>query len=92
VTLKLEEPYACDHCGKLFGTKSTIERIKSKLAGQHWMYAGQNADRAKLIGYCDDCRVEAMTNSGFDPYAGTPRPRVRTTEDYFRENPEDKAE
>lgn len=92
VTLKLEEPYPCDHCGKLFGTKSTIERIKTKLAGQHWMYAGQNADRAKLIGYCDDCRVEAMTNSGFDPYAGTPRPRVRTTEDYFRENPEDKAE
>lgn len=92
VTLKLEEPYPCDHCGKLFGTKSTIERIKSKLTGQHWMYAGQNADRARLIGYCDDCRVEAMTNSGFDPYAGTPRPRVRTTEDYFRENPEDKAE
>lgn len=92
VTLKQEEPYPCDHCGKLFGTKSTIKRIKAKLAGQHWMYAGQNADRAKLIGYCDDCRVEAMTNSGFDPYAGTPRPRVRTTEDYFRENPEDKAE
>lgn len=92
VTLKLEEPYPCDNCGKLFGTKSTIERIKTKLAGQHWMYAGQNADRARLIGYCDDCRVEAMTNSGFDPYAGTPRPRVRTTEDYFRENPEDKAD
>ncbi len=90
VTLKEEEPYPCDHCGKLFGTKSTIERIKAKLTGQHWMYSGQNADRAKLIGYCDDCRVEAMTNSGFDPYAGTPRPRVRTTEDYIRENPEDK--
>lgn len=90
VTLKEEEPYPCDHCGKLFGTKSTIERIKAKLAGQHWMYSGANADRAKLIGYCDDCRVEAMTNSGFDPYAGTPRPRVRTTEDYIRENPEDK--
>jgi len=54
------------------------------------MYSGQNADRAKLIGYCDDCRVEAMTNTGFDPYAGPARPRVRTTEDYFRENPEDK--
>ncbi|MCA4924032.1 MAG: 4Fe-4S dicluster domain-containing protein, partial [Methylobacterium sp.] len=90
VTLKEEEPYPCDHCGKLFGTKSTIERIKAKLTGQHWMYSGQNADRAKLIGYCDDCRVEAMTNTGFDPYAGPARPRVRTTEDYFRENPEDK--
>jgi ferredoxin len=90
VTLKEEEPYPCEHCGKLFGTKSTIERIKGKLAGQHWMYAGANADRAKLIGYCDDCRVEAMTNSGFDPYAGPARPRVRTAEDYARENPEDK--
>ncbi len=26
---------------------------------------------------------------GFDPYAGPERPRVRTTEDYFRNNPED---
>ncbi|KAF0231373.1 MAG: 4Fe-4S [Beijerinckiaceae bacterium] len=89
VTLKEEEPYACDNCGKLFGTKSTIETIKGKLGGKHWMFSGPNADRLKLIGYCDDCRIEAATLGGFDPYAGPERPRVRTTEDYFRERPED---
>ncbi|CAN1538512.1 4Fe-4S ferredoxin-type, iron-sulphur binding domain containing protein [Rhabdaerophilaceae bacterium] len=90
VTVKQEEPYPCDNCGKHFGTKSTIDRIKAKLANQHWMYAGTNADRARLIGFCDDCRVEAMTTSGFDPYAGPARPNVRTSEDYFRERNEDK--
>ena len=89
VALKEEEPYPCDHCGKLFGTKSTIEKIKGKLGGKHWMFSGPNADRLKLIGYCDDCRIEAATLQGFDPYAGPERPRVRTTEDYFRERPED---
>lgn len=89
VALKEEEPYPCDHCGKLFGTKSTIEKIKGKLSGKHWMFSGSNADRLKLIGYCDDCRIEAATSHGFDPYAGPERPRVRTTEDYFRERPED---
>ncbi len=90
VTLKQEEPYACDNCGTLFGTKSTIERIKGKLAGQHWMFSGANADRLKVIGYCDTCRIEAATLAGFDPYGGPPRPKVRTSEDYFREREEDK--
>lgn len=89
VALKEEEPYACDHCGKLFGTKSTIEKIKGKLGGKHWMFSGPNADRLKLIGYCDDCRIEAATAQGFDPYAGPERPRVRTSEDYFREREQD---
>lgn len=89
IALKQEEPYPCDKCGKLFGTLSTIEKIKGKLAGKHWMFSGPNADRLKLIGYCDDCRIEAATLQGFDPYAGPERPRVRTTEDYFRNNPED---
>lgn len=90
VTLKQEEPYACDNCGTLFGTKSTIERIKTKLAGQHWMFAGANADRLKVIGYCDTCRIEAATLGGFDPHGAPPRPKVRTSEDYFREREEDK--
>lgn len=92
ITLKEEEPYPCDHCGKLFGTKSTIARIKSKLAGKNWMYSGANADRLKLIGYCDDCRIEVATLQGFDPYAGPERPRVRTSEDYFREREQDAEE
>ncbi|WP_284177806.1 4Fe-4S binding protein [Rhabdaerophilum sp. SD176] len=89
VSLKQEEPYPCDKCGKLFGTRSTIEKIKTKLGGKHWMFSGPNADRLKLIGYCDDCRIETATLQGFDPYAGPERPRVRTTEDYFRTHPED---
>ena len=92
VTLKEEEPHACDQCGKLFGTKATIARIKAKLSGAHWMYSGPNADRLRLIGYCDDCRVEAATLQGFDPYAGPERPRVRTSEDYFRERESDRDE
>jgi ferredoxin len=89
VTLKEEEPYACDNCGTLFGTKSTIEKIKAKLGGAHWMFSGSNADRLKVIGYCDTCRIETATLGGFDPYGGPARPKVRTTEDYFRQNPED---
>lgn len=92
--LKQEEPYPCDRCGKLFGTKATIEKIKAKLAGAHWMYSGQNADRVKLIGYCEDCRMETAALAGFDPYGkGVPeRPRVKTSEDYFREREEDRGE
>lgn len=84
LTLKQEEPYPCDRCGKLFGTKATIERIKAKLAGRHWMYSGPNADRVSLVGYCDDCRIETAALAGFDPYAGPARPLVRTNDDYAR--------
>ncbi|MCA0399358.1 MAG: 4Fe-4S binding protein [Proteobacteria bacterium] len=90
VSLKQEEPYPCDKCGKLFGTRSTIEKIKGKLAGQHWMFSGPNADRLKLIGYCEECRIETASVQGFDPYGGPERPRVVTTDDYFRARPEDK--
>ena len=41
--------------------------------------------RIDLIKKCDTCRIEAMTNAGFDPYAGTTRPPAKTTEDYLRE-------
>jgi hypothetical protein len=33
---------------------------------------------------CDDCRVEAALNQGFDPHAAPPA-KPRTTEDYLRE-------
>ena len=83
--LKQEEPHACEHCGKLFGTKATIARIRQKLGGAHWMFSGANADRLKLIGLCDDCRVTVATTSAMDPYAGPERPKVKTSEDYFAE-------
>ena len=92
VIKKQEEPYACDNCGTLFGVKSTIERIKAKLDGKHWMFSGPHAGRLSVIGYCEACRIEVAANEAFDPYgASVPqRPRLRTSEDYFRERSEDR--
>jgi ferredoxin len=82
--VKEEEPFHCTTCNKAFGTKSTIERIASKLEG-HWMFSGANAGRREALFMCEDCRVERVVNEGFDPYAAQPRPRVRTAEDYLAE-------
>jgi ferredoxin len=88
--LKQEEPFHCIRCNKPFGVKSTIERVTAKLEGKHWMYKG-SAQRLDVIKMCDDCRVLVMSETDFDPY-GTPRPPVRTTEDYLREREELKRE
>ena len=85
VTVKQEEPFHCISCGTAFGVKSTIERVTAKLADKHWMYSGAHQSRIDLIKKCDTCRVEAMTNAGFDPYAATSRPAAKTSDDYFRE-------
>jgi ferredoxin len=82
--LKEEEPFPCIRCGKPFGVKSAIDRVTAKLEGRHWMY--QNAPgRLDLIKMCEDCRVIAVTEAGFDPHAAPQRPRPRTTDDYLRE-------
>jgi len=85
--LKEEEPFHCIRCGKPFGVKSTIERVTEKLAGRHWMFAG-DAQRLDVIRMCEDCRVVAVTEAALDPYAAPPRPAPRTTEDYLREREE----
>jgi ferredoxin len=82
--LKEEEPFPCVRCGKPFGVKSTIERVVAKLDGKHWMYQGA-ASRLDVIRMCEDCRVAAVTEEGFDPYGAPPRVKVRTTDDYLRE-------
>ncbi len=79
-----EEPFACIECGKPFGVKSTIERIVEKLEGQHWMYT--NSDNTKLIQMCDDCRVNAQYHQENSPFQMGERPRVRTTEDYLKDD------
>ena len=81
--LKEEEPYPCIECGKLFGVKSTVERIVAKLEGQHSMFIG--SDNARLIRMCDDCRVKAQYHGDAAPFRMGDRPRVRTTEDYLDE-------
>ena len=91
IMLKEEEPFCCVSCGKPFGVKSTVDKILAKLEGKHWMYTGANAARLDLIRMCEDCRVTSVTNSGLDPYATTPRPNVRTSEDYFAEREKQRA-
>ena len=86
--VKEEEPAHCLQCGKAFGTKASLERVKAKLAG-HWMFSGENAKRADLLMMCEDCRIEVTVNESFSPYGDLPeRPRPRTTEDYLRERNE----
>lgn len=81
--LKEEEPFCCIRCSKPFGVKSTIERVVAKLEGKHWMYSG-SSQRIDILRMCEDCRVAAVTEQGFDPY-GANNQTVRTTDDYLRE-------
>ncbi|WP_299725951.1 4Fe-4S binding protein [uncultured Tateyamaria sp.] len=76
-----EEPFACIECGSLFGSKSTVEKITEKLAGNHAMF--QTSQAAKMIQMCENCRIQAQYHSTDNPFQGGERPRVRTTEDYL---------
>jgi hypothetical protein len=78
--LKQEEPF---RCSKPFGLKSTIERVVTKLEGKHRMYNG-SSQRIDIIIMCEDGRVAAVAEQGFDPY-GANNQTVRTTDDYLRE-------
>jgi ferredoxin len=82
--LKEEEPYACIVCAKPFGTKATVERVVAKLQEKHWMFSGEHARRIDVVRMCEDCRVQAVINEGFDPHGAPPRPPVMTTEDYLK--------
>lgn len=83
--VKEEEPFQCIRCGKPFGTKSSIARITEKLKG-HPMFSGPKALERLMM--CDACRVVAMTEDEVHPFAGAPRPRMRTTDDYLKEREE----
>lgn len=84
LVVKEEEPWCCPRCGKAFGMKSSVERVKAKLlAAGHWMFT--DPKRLEILELCEDCRVIEATVGGVDPFAGPPRPLVRTTEDYLRE-------
>ena len=85
--VKQEEPFLCIRCSTPFGVKSTVERVVAKLEGQHWIFK-DSKKRLDVIRMCADCRVSAMAEENFDPFATTPRPPVRTTEDYLRERDE----
>ena len=89
ILIKQDEPCHCISCGKAFGTKATVDRIIEKLAGKHWMF-GRN-DLVERMRMCGDCRIVAQTRSELDPYAGPPRPAVRTTDDYLAARAADDA-
>ncbi|HEY0302002.1 MAG TPA: hypothetical protein VGC36_11735, partial [Rhizomicrobium sp.] len=84
LVIKQEEPFHCIVCDTPFGVKSTVERVVAKLEGQHWMFKDASK-RIDVIRMCADCRVSAMAKENFDPFATTPRPNARTTDDYLRE-------
>jgi ferredoxin len=73
--VKAEEPALCTRCSKPFGTNSSIERVKTKLAA-HWMFA--DPSRRAVFEMCEDCRAIEATLGGIDPYAGPERPLPRT--------------
>jgi ferredoxin len=76
-----EDPATCVSCGKAFGTKSSIARIREKLSGRHWMF--QSAEQIALIEMCDDCRISAQWNMDDTPLRAGTRPRLVTTDDYL---------
>ena len=82
--IKQEAPFVCIRCGKPFGTKSSVERVVTKLEGQHWMFK-DSKKRLDIIKMCADCRVIAVTEDNLDPFGAPKRPPLRTTDDYLRE-------
>ncbi len=88
IVLNEEEPFACVRCGKLFGVRSTVERMIEKLA-DHSMFAG-DADAIERIKMCEDCRVMVQFEAP-QPMATRPRPTTRTTDDDLREREQQKA-
>jgi len=78
VTFKTEAPFPCAVCGKPFGTRASVERVKAKLTA-HWMFV--DPARLAVLEQCENCRVFAATEGGIDPYAGAPRPPPRTAQD-----------
>ncbi len=88
VVVKEEAPFHCARCAKPFGTRSSVERVKAKLAA-HWMF--RDPARLAVLEMCEDCRVFAATDGGIDPYAGAARPAPRTTDDALREAARDRV-
>ena len=81
--VKAEAPAACTHCGKLFGTRASVDRVKAKLAASgHWMFS--TPERLAVLELCEDCRAVQATTCGLDPYAGPERPDTVTTDDFLR--------
>jgi hypothetical protein len=83
--IKEEEPFECIRCGKPFGTKSSVEKMVTKLENHPMFQEKGGTDRLKM---CDDCRVFALAEEDEHPLAFGARPAPRTTADYLKEREE----
>lgn len=66
--LNEDQPFHCVSCGKVFATRSVIERMRAKLSG-HWMF--QKPEAVRRLEMCEDCRVRDMFKDGgglLDPH------------------------
>ena len=77
--LNEDEPFPCTNCGKIFGTKKSIESIKKRLAS-HSMFNTEGKE--KLLFMCEDCRVESQFSYTEKLLDVGERPKTRTTDDY----------
>ena len=74
-----DEPFPCVSCGKIFGTKKSIESIQKRLS-THSMFVSD--ERQSLILMCEDCRVENQFKQNDKILDVGERPKPRTTDDY----------
>ena len=83
--IKEEDPFECIRCGKPFGAKSSVEAMVKKLENHPMFQEKGGTERLKM---CDDCRIFALAEEDEHPFAGSARPKPRTTDDYLREREE----
>jgi len=84
VVLNTDEPLECTRCGKPFGSKSAIDKVKGILAGKNPMF--QTSEQLALLKMCDDCRVMAMSETEKDPMAFGTVPKTLTADDFLPED------
>ncbi|WP_022853632.1 4Fe-4S binding protein [Thermodesulfatator atlanticus] len=57
--LSQTEPARCKECGKIFGTRKSVEKVRQILKAQ-----GRFAEIEDLFDYCEDCRTIKMLEKG----------------------------
>lgn len=80
ITLHADEPACCTSCGKAFAAGGMLRAVERRLEG-NWMFGTD--ERRALIHMCEECRLEALSRDGADPFAIAHQRRTRTTDDYL---------
>lgn len=80
VTLHEDEPACCTSCGKAFAAGGMLRAVERRLEGNSMF---DSDERRALIHMCEDCRLEALSRDGADPFAIAHQRRTRTTDDYL---------